>query len=257
MNREELKRIGQRTTWLVSVFLGAALVISAVEFKQSSHVEELDIVVKPLEDGSLLVKPEDIRNSINRSFGFALEGLSIKDLEVDRLEKVLEKDPLILNADAYVDARNVLHIKVYQRQPVLRVIDQNGLNYYLDKDGFKMPLSPHFSVRVLVASGYIPPHVPDFLERKRHRVKDVFLLAKELLADPFLNAMVEQIYVTNTGEIVFIPMVGDQKILFGPYRDSAEKLRKLRIFYKEVVPYKGWRKYDAIDLRYRGQVVGR
>jgi cell division protein FtsQ len=69
--------------------------------------------------------------------------------------------------------------------------------------------------------------------------------------------MIEQIYVNNKGEFVLAPMLGDHIILFGYYKDAEEKLRKLKIFYKEVLPYEGWRKYDTIDLRFRGQVIGR
>jgi cell division protein FtsQ len=257
MNRKDLNNSLNRLMWVAALFLGAALVISAVEQKQSSTIEALDIDVKPLEDGSSLVKSEDILNSITRTIGFRLEGVSLRELDVARIERMLEKDPLILNADAYVDARNILHIRAWQRQPLMRVIDKNGLSYYLDKDGIKMPLSPHFSSRVIVASGYIPPHVPDFRERKRHTLKSLFLLAHDIKGDPFLKAMIGQLYVNNQGEIVMAPIIGDQKILFGGYRDAKEKLRNLKIFYKEALPYEGWRKYEFIDLRFRGQVVGR
>lgn len=247
----------KRLVWVGIIFFGTALIISAVDKKQSSRIESLDIEVKPLADGSSLVKSGDILNSITRSIGFRLEGLAIRELDVARLERMLEKDPLILGADVFIDARNNLHIRVKQRQPLMRVIDQNGFSYYLDKDGVQMPLSPHFSARVLVASGYIPPHVPDFLERKRHTLKSLFLLAHDILSDPFFRDMIGQMYINNQGEIVLSPILGDQKILFGGYRDAREKLRNLKIFYKEALPYAGWRKYDFIDLRFRGQVVGR
>ena len=247
----------KRLAWVALLFFGAALIISAVERKQSSRIEALDIDVQPLSDGTSLVKSGDILNSISRSIGFRLEGMAIRDLDVARLERMLEKDPLILRAEVFIDARNTLHIRIQQRQPLMRVIDQNGLSYYLDKDGVQMPLSPHFSARVLVASGYIPPHVPDFLERKRHTLKSLFLLAHDILSDPFFQDMIGQMYVNNQGEIVLSPILGNQKILFGGYRDALEKLRNLKIFYKEALPYEGWRKYDFIDLRFRGQVVGR
>ncbi|MEY4135048.1 MAG: cell division protein FtsQ/DivIB [Saprospiraceae bacterium] len=257
MNREDLDNSLKRLVWVGALFLGAALVISAVERRHSSRIEALEIDVVPMEDGSNLVKSEDILNSISRTIGLRLDGMPIGGLDVARVERMLEKDPLILDADVFIDARNNLHVRVLQRQPLMRVIDKNGLSYYLDKDGIKMPLSPHFSSRVIVASGYIPPHVPDFMERKRHTLKSLFLLAHDIVGDPFLSAMIGQLYVNNQGEIVMAPIIGDQKILFGGYQDAAEKLRNLKIFYKEALPYEGWRKYEFIDLRFRGQVVGR
>jgi cell division protein FtsQ len=253
----ELKSSLKRLLWLGGLLLLAGLAVSAVQYRRSSHIRELEATIEPLADGSLMLTPADIREAIDRGFGFSMEGLPLRDVDVARLEKVLEKDPLILDADVFVDARNTLRVEVEQRPPLLRVQDRNGLNYYLDGQGLKMPLSKHTSVRVLAANGYIPPYVPDFLERKRHRIKDVFLLAKDISADPFLLAMIEQIYVNNKGEFVLAPMLGDHVILFGYYKDAEEKLRKLKIFYKEVLPYEGWRKYDTIDLRFRGQVIGR
>jgi cell division protein FtsQ len=32
-------------------------------------------------------------------------------------------------------------------------------------------------------------------------------------------------------------------------------LNRLKIFYKEGMPYEGWRKYETINLKYSGQVV--
>lgn len=247
----------KRLVWSLLLVVLAALVVSAVQYRKKTHIRELMVEIEPLEDGSLTVTSSDIRTAIDRAFGFPMEGLPMQDIDVARIEKVLEKDPLILNADVFVDARSDLRINIEQRPPLVRVIDQDGKNYYLDENGIRMPLSRHFSVRVLAANGNIPPHVPDFMERKKHGLKDLFLLSKEISGDAFLHGMIQQIYVNNKGEFVLVPMIGDQLILLGTYRDIPEKLRKLKIFYKEALPYEGWRKYSVIDLRYRGQVVGR
>jgi cell division protein FtsQ len=67
--------------------------------------------------------------------------------------------------------------------------------------------------------------------------------------------LIEQIYVSNTGEFTLIPKVGDQKILFGNYTNVKDKLENLKIFYQEGMPYEGWQKYRTINLKYKGQVV--
>jgi len=67
--------------------------------------------------------------------------------------------------------------------------------------------------------------------------------------------MIEQIHVSNQGEMTLVPKIGDQKIFFGKLADADKKLEKLRIFYQEGMPYEGWRKYKSIDVRYAGQIV--
>ena len=38
---------------------------------------------------------------------------------------------------------------------------------------------------------------------------------------------------------------------------SQARLRRLKTFYREGLPYEGWRKYSSFDLRYADQVVAR
>ena len=255
MNSPELKRTMKRLGWLVLLFGATALIISAVERKEASLATGMTIDIAPLEGGHRLIVERDVLTAIDRRFGFDLRELPLGAIDVERLERVLEEEPFILDADAFFDAENTIHIKVAQRPPVLRIIDHNGLNYYLDAGGMKMPLSPHFSARVLVATGNIPPHVPDFLERPRHSLKDVFLLARRLREDAFFQPLIEQVYVNPQGDMVLVPKVGDQKIIVGDGENLAAKLANLRTFYREAIPYEGWQKYRTINLKYEGQVV--
>ena len=255
MNQKELIRTFKRLLYIVLLFTAAALVISFIERKEASPANQVKIEIDRLPDGNRMINEKDVLLTIERSFGFELEGLPLGSVDVERLERVLEEDPFILNADVFIDARNGVNIRIIQREPILRIIDNNGLNYYLDRDGFKMPLSKHFSARVLVATGNIPPHVPDFLVRDRHILKDLYLLSHDLRNNEFYNALIDQVYVSNRGELSLIPKVGKQKIHLGKYTNINDKLNRLKIFYQEGMPYEGWRKYSSIDLRYKGQVV--
>ena len=244
----------QRIITLILIFGAAILIVAAVEKKQESGAKGVNISVDPLPGGHYLVDSTDIKKAMQRSFAFEWTGQHIGQLNLERLERVLEEDPLILNADVYINARNEIQIRVQQREPVLRIIDDNGLQYYIDKDGNKMPLSKHYSARVLVATGALPPHDPGFLERKKHLLKDVFLLGQYISEDRFLRALVEQIYVSN-GKIMLMPKVGNYKIVLGSLEGMEEKFERLRLFYSEVAPYEGWRKYKTVNLSYKGQIV--
>lgn len=255
MNKNDLNITLKRASWLLAIFFSIAIVVSAVGKRESSTVQDVLINVEPLEGENRLIQKEDVEVTIERSIGTQLRGMPLNQVDVARIERVLEEDPFVIDADVYVTAQSVVRVNIKQREPILRVIDNNGLNYYLDKEGNKMPLSRHFAARVLTATGNIPPHDPEFLQRKRHRLKDLFLLSEKILADEFYKALIEQIYVSNTGEFTLIPKVGDQKIIFGKLANADEKLENLRIFYQEGMPYEGWQKYRTIDVRFKGQVV--
>ena len=177
---------------------------------------------------------------------------------MERVERVLQSDPFISKADVYVDAQSKINIDIEQREPLLRIIDKNGANYYLDENGVKMPLSKHFAARVLVATGNIPPYTPDFLTSKnKGLLRDIYNLSEHILDDNFLHRQIEQLYVDSKGEVTLVPKVGNQKIHLGLCDNFENKLDNLKTFYKEGIPYIGWHKYRAIDLRYKGQVIGK
>ena len=255
MNKKEVIKLLKTVALLGMAFLVMILVVSAVEKKQAENSTEVVIDIQPLKYNKFLIDQEDVKTTIERSFGYSLEGKPIGAINVERVERVLRDDPFVLDAEVYVDAQNTVKITLIQREPLLRIIDKNGLNYYIDKNGIKMPLSSHYSARVLVATGNIPPHVPNFLNKKKHLLKDLYNLTNYILNDEFLTALVEQIYITNSGEFILIPKIGKHKILFGKYEDIADKFKRLKVFYKEVLPFEGWRKYKTINLKFKKQVV--
>ena len=252
-----LSTMTKRLMWIALAFLVSALVISMVAKKKTAIVKAVIVDVEPLLAGDYLINEADVLLTIERSFGFPLETMPLGSVDIGRLERVLKEEPFVLEANAFIDAENIIKISIVQRQPILRVIDNNGFNYYLDESAFKMPLSKHFSARVLVASGNIPPYMADFQKRKRHILKPLFDLAKRIRADAFLQPMIEQIYVNNRNELTLVPKVGKQKIIFGKYTSVEDKLKRLQIFYTEALPFEGWQKYKTIDLNFKGQIVAK
>jgi cell division protein FtsQ len=255
MKLTDLKAVFLKIGWLAAAIVLVVVILSAVNSKEMALSKGLIVKVKPLPDGSLLLHDKDVLSAVNKVYGYPVEGQSMNQIDPKRIEKMLEEEPFILDADVFFDAETRVHIHVVQREPVLRVIDHNGLNYYLDKFGYKMPLSSRHTAHVLAATGNIPSHDPGFLERKRHLLKDIFLLAQMLREDPLLHALIEQIHATNSGELILAPKIGDHKIIFGKFEQPEKKLKKLKVFYREAVPYEGWRKHHTIDLRFEGQIV--
>jgi len=251
ITRQQMKALG----WMAGLLIGAMVILSAVNHRKGAAVKGVEVDIKPLPNGDLLMQPVDVREVIHKAFGYEFESRSVRTVEIDRLEHVLEKDPLVQNADVYIDARDVVRVSVTQREPVIRIIDKDGWNYYLDKNGRRMPLSKHFTARVVVATGKIPAYVPDYLQRKRHLLRHLFLLSQDLRNDPFMSAMIGQIFVSSNGDFILAPLIGDQKIVFGKYEDAQDKIQNLKIFYREAMPFEGWRKYRSIDVRFRGQVI--
>jgi len=248
--------MGKWKSFLVKIFgfLILGLVILAVDVRKEKPIVEIKTEIKALPDSSFLIEEEDILVELDRGLGFQVIGQSFKTIDLNRIESLLEKNPFIKDAEVFLDSRNRLGIQVIQRKPIVRVISRRGEQYYLDEEGIKLPLSKHFAVNIITATGEYPAFSPDFLT-KDNAIHDLFKLCDEIEADPFLKSMLVQVHVNLKREFTLIPMIGDQKIIFGEIDDSMQKWKKLKVFYKEAMPFVGWRKYRNLDLRFRNQIV--
>lgn len=203
---------------------------------------------------------DDIRSMVlNLGYG---EGMRIDLLDVAHLEKLLNNNSSIGYAEVYSTIDGVLKIELNQRNPILRVFTEYGDSYYIDENGWMMPLSDKFTSRVLVANGEIKTsfsmgyemNVMD-LKQEDQRLKDLYQLASYITNDSFLKAQIVQIYVKENGDLELVPRVGNQEILFGKATNIKERFDKLMIFYKQGLSKTGWNGYKRINLMYNNQVV--
>lgn len=248
---ESLRRLGL----IAGAGLMLLLITAAITRKRELPVMATTVVVKPLEGNVFLIDSADVVSIINKSWGEPLDGQPAGNINPDRIERFLEEDAFVKNAEVSITANSKVNVIITQRQPVLRVIDKEGLQYYLDESGTRVPLSKHFSARTLVATGNIPHFTSDYQLRKKHLLKNLFELTQVILDDPLWSSLFEQVYVNRRDEFVLVPKVGDQLVILGDLENLEMKLRRLRIFYKEGMSHEGWQRYSTIDLRFKGQVV--
>jgi len=238
-----------------TVFLVAVIIVTMVQRKKANRATDVVFQIEALRSGDFLIKSEDVLEIIERSFGHEIIGEPLGDLDMERMERVLESASFILSADAYVDAKEVVHLDIKQREPIVRIMDRDGQQYYLDHTGTKMNLSDHFTARVLVATGDIPPYDPEFPAAEGNNLRSVFELTQKILKDEFLENLIGQIYVSRTNGLQMVPIVGDQRIILGDTEALNDKIFRLKTFYQEAMSRMGWNKYKTINLKFKNQVV--
>jgi cell division protein FtsQ len=156
--------IGKWKSFLVRLFgfIILGLIILAVDVRKEKPIVEIKTEIKALPDSSFLIEEEDVLVELDRGLGFQVIGQSFKTIDLNRIETLLEKNPFIKDAEVFLDSRNRLGIHIIQRKPIVRVINNRGDQYYLDEEGIKLPLSKHFAVNIITATGEYPPFSPDF-----------------------------------------------------------------------------------------------
>lgn len=162
-----------------------------------------------------------------------------------KIETVLMKNPLIENAQCYKTAGDEVKITITQRLPVMRIMSDNGDNYFIDKKG-QVLLGLNYPADLVVATGAIS---------KKYARRNLVRIGKFLQTNPFWNDQIEQIHVDKNGNIEMIPRVGDHIIYLGRPLFVQRKLTHLKVFYRKVLSEVGWNKYSRINLEFNNQII--
>lgn len=186
-----------------------------------------------------------------------LVGKNLDKINIHQLEKTLQSNPFIEFAKVYTDMDGVINVEVRQRQPILRVINRFGQDFYVDQYGLKIPLSANFTAPVLVATGNIDEIFINRVDTLHTALaKALFKTADFIHRDSLWDAQIEQMTVTENHEIELTPRVGNQRILLGTADSLDNKFKNLLIFYQKAIPKVGWGAYKVINIKYANQVVG-
>ena len=166
--------------------------------------------------------------------------------EIDRglIESRLNSHPSIERTEVYSLVDGSIKIKVWQREPVYRVIGKK--NYYVDSRRQLMPLSKNYTKRVLVVSGNVPVSFA---------CSQLFDFCNYISKNEFWNKYIGQIHVKANREIVLVPLIDTFRIGFGDLGEYSVKLNKLKAFLDSAKENKIWSKYKFINLKYNKQIV--
>ncbi len=158
-------------------------------------------------------------------------------------------------------------IDVDMRIPIARIFNKYGETFYLDEEGNTMDVTQSHTARALVFSGEIKDKkssisVNEIINNDSlisiRKLDDIYRISSYVCNDPLFHSLIGQVHLKKSGDFVLIPLVGDQKIVFGSAfsdLEVEEKFKKLKIFYEEAMPYEGWETYREISLKFDGQIV--
>ena len=190
-------------------------------------------------------------------------------LNVSKIESFIANLSEVKHVSVYKELGGQWCIDVQLRRPIARIFNRHDESFYLDSEG-EIVRSTHFhSARTVVVSGFIDDRITsmgvteiinnDSLKSIR-KLDDVYRISNYVCNDPLMRSLIGQIHLTKRGDFILIPIVGEQKIVFGSATTEQEvkqKFEKLQVFYKEAIPYEGWNKYEEINLKYDKQLVCR
>ncbi|MFL5771626.1 MAG: cell division protein FtsQ/DivIB [Flavisolibacter sp.] len=235
------------------VISGITTLLIAANRRKSKHVcTEVLVGIKGSGE-HFYINREDIMKLLQKSLNGPMVQKPVDLFNLQNLERLLETNPWIKNAELYFDSRDALHLMVEEREPIARVFTNSGTTFYMDSSGHRMPLLEDESIRLPVITGMTGAR------KLRHadsaQIEEAKQVAWFIYNNKFWNAQIGQIIITPDQTFELVPVIGDHIIRIGDAENIDRKLARVYVFYQQVMTKTGFNKYAALDARFDGQIV--
>jgi len=250
-----------RVKKLLTYVLLAILAIGSIIFAEmkGQEVKCTGIVIKlDSENERPLLSKKDIDVILTNEGTDHFLGRPIDEISLHQIEQRVKKIPLVKSCEAHYDFSGRLIVSVKEYSPIARILhftagESNYKDQYVTQEGKFIGTSALFTPRVLLASG------PFFSGKRSNlldaRGKTLIPLFEFINNNEFWRAQITQVIVAEDGGVVLVPAIGQTYIDFGLPVNIVTKFKKLDLFYKKIIPNKGWNTYHWVHLKYKNQLI--
>lgn len=172
-------------------------------------------------------------------------GTPIHQLNTADIERYLTQYNNFESVNCMITSRGELVVNIVPLIPVMRVFYGDN-SYYINKDGKHIMSNAEFYSDVPIVAGRF---------NRKFTPKAVLPLVNFIASDPMLSELVSMVEARDADNLILVPRIRGHVINFGDTNRLEDKKRALVMFYRQVMPYKGWQEYDTVSVKYRGQVV--
>lgn len=251
LKRTKMKTMSKKQTILLVSVIGVAFVaLLAFSLRREASLNSLQIEIRSL-DGSHFITEQEVTELMRGEENVL--SLPVSKWDMSELERRIETNPFVRDAQVYRDVKGNVLVKVDQRKPIARLYHTQERDKYIDEMGNLLPTTADYTARVPVV---------EVEGLKWNERLDETLYGQELLnflkyveQDKFWRAQLAHIVVRKDGELEIIPQVTRQRVIFGKPADYEKKLDKLMLFYKQILPVKGWNTYTTVNLKFNDQII--
>lgn len=236
--------------WVVIIFL----VFGFVEIRHNGKVcTDIKITIENEADNYFLTPEDVIRlmtdNGKEKVLNNNFSNISIKTLE----KRVKEGNAFVEKCQIARNLKGILFVDVVLKRPIARFMRHKNPDVYVDSEGTILNVLKKFTARVLLVTQGDRTSAPDF--KRNQQDKTLLEMVKYIYNDPFLKAQIAQVDVLKNNDLILYLQLGKQIVDFGDITQWKSKLERFKIFYKEILPRKGWNAYRKISLRFDKQII--
>jgi cell division protein FtsQ len=249
LNRRKVKSNNQ--VLIIGIVVGIVL-LTWMGFVSSSDVLvkdlKIDIVSK---EGNMFTSEDEVLELMRG--GENILTLPVSKWDMSEMERRIETNPFVKDAEVYRDVKGNVLVRVKQRKPIGRIYHQYDKDSYVDEIGNLLPTTARHTARVPLLEIEGLNWETNLTETNYG--ENLLSLLKHIEADDFWRAQIAHLVVKSNGQIEMIPQVTKQTIIFGMPEGIENKFDKLMIFYKKILPAKGWNTYTTVNLKIKDQII--
>jgi len=177
-------------------------------------------------------------------------------IDFREIEERLKSHRNFREVQLFNDLKGNLVVNVSLRRPVARLVQESGPDAYLSEEGLVIPVSDRYSSRVVILSGsMVRKIILDQDLNKTEYGRGLKAILDYINKDAFLKKQIAEIELNSDGTLNLLPQIGSQTIEFGKPENPETKFLKLKVFYKTILPERGWNKYSRVNLEFENQVI--
>ena len=186
---------------------------------------------------------------------------AISSVNMMKIQQLLDGNPWIEKANAYIGLNDTLVIKAKEYEPVLRVYNHDKRSVYVTKEGVIFPSKPHYSPRVIIASGNFDFPFPTKNSRVTDSVyansglNEALTIAMAVNSDPFLTGNIGQIYKDEHNEYELMVNNLTARVILGDTDAVNDKLSRLAALLEKFSGTEELKAYKTLNLKYNKQIV--
>jgi cell division protein FtsQ len=237
-----MKNINWQNFRLITIF-GIVIFLYSFSSNRNAKRKLTKSEVVFVGENTLFVKRE-IVNKLLIDFKDSVQNIKKEDLNLWKLEKTIDKQPLIEKSQVFVSIDGVLKAVVKQKTPIARLFNEKG-STYIDYQGNQMPLSELSTARVPVVFG----------GNYKQNNKQMFDLYRTIFDDAFLKENIIGIQILSNGSVILKNRNYDFDVFFGKPINIEEKFKNYKAFYQKADADKTLNNYKKINLQFTQQVV--
>lgn len=178
----------------------------------------------------------------------------LHQIKTKELENIIKTHNFVQLCSVHKHWQGSLKITILPRRILARFIYAAEGDRYVDTTGKIVPLSTAYTPNVLLIESKkiykLNSNILDSLEGQ-----DLLNMLNLITEDPFWKAQITHIGITQQNELILSTQFSRQKIYFGQADNIENKIKKLKLFYEVVLPYKGWNAYKRINIKFDNQIV--